>query len=226
MQINIGSGGQAYLQANDLAIGLARPSPAAGIASTLAFTQPARDLIGTGFTVSMASAFFCFAASGTFRALRTVVPALTSTAIDRAAVAATGAVCAFRGTRIDVSTSSATPAMLMIENASENDRLTMGLAEEFETGAGLTPAAPTLLTAVAPGMRLILTEIPTTAFLFVVQAAMPAGTIIPAMMYAPMNLATSGTAGSVTIGQGVLVDLSDENLSVTFNETTNMFELP
>ncbi|MFL6858275.1 MAG: hypothetical protein ACJ8EB_10260 [Allosphingosinicella sp.] len=225
MRVNIDSSGLGYLQKNALAIALARPAPGADVLPTLAFSLPATSIVGTSFSISVATTIRCFAAGGVFASDATVVPGLCSPPLERADVAANGAVCVFADNMIGVEVPAPPmPGVLLIENASPGQAsLSMGLAETFgNTADNSVVQAATLVKTTDTGMRWAM-DLPQQAYLFLISDDVVAGTIVPATLYKPRPPAKATKAKLVTTNVAILVDPADENLVVTYNSRTHAF---
>ena len=225
MQVKIDQAGLTYLQANRLAIALARPSPSPDVGSALAFSLDAANVIGRSFAVTVQPELCCFVASGLFKSMQTVTPALLSPAVDRSAIGDTGAIASFDGSRLELDTSDAVPGMLLLHNGGRSDNVTMGLAETFaNTAENSTVQAPSLLRAVARNTTWGLDELPLDAWLFTISASTPAGTIVPSQLFVPKPVGKATTAKvSVTASAALRVDLSDATLAVTYDAATRKF---
>jgi hypothetical protein len=226
MRVNIDPSGLSSLQKKHLAIALVRPAPSSGIRSALAFALPASNIIGSTFTISVAPRIRCLAAVGTFADMALLVPGLSSDPIDRSDIDLAGVGCVFAANAIGIAPlEPPVPGTLLMENGSEGqiNNLTMGLAEAFSNSASNSEVeAPTLVTTVECGFRWAI-EPPGQAYLFLISDDVPAGTIIPPAFYVPPPPVKATTARMVTTTRALLVDPSDDKLTVTYKAATNTF---
>lgn len=226
MHIDIDSSGLLKLQKKRQAIAMARPCPSPLVGSALVFALPATRIIGAKLTISVAPTLRCFAAGGAFENFEQVVPSLYSSRVERAEVQETGIGCTFAGNAIGTeSLSPPMPGALQIENGSEGfqDNLTMGLAETFkESATNSSVEAPSLLAILDSGISMTIEDLPATAYLFLISDDVPAGTVIPTALYLPRPVKGT-TARMVTTTRAILVDPSNDDLTVVYNSATNGF---
>ncbi|MCB8836508.1 hypothetical protein [Aurantimonas sp. VKM B-3413] len=225
MKVSIDKAGLSYLQAQRLAVAIARPQPSPEVGSALVFSLPALDIIGGDFTVAPTPDVQAMAASPTYGNWQRVPLQLTSRVFSRADVSGPGIVCSFDGTTITATTQDAIAGELLISNDSPTSNLTFGLVETFTNSAdNQNTAAPSLVRPLDADMRWDL-SLPSAAWVFTLSDDQAVGTIVPPQLYRPKLMAMARRAVSTVAGRALSVDLSDPALAIAYDMKTHAFVL-
>jgi len=222
MQVTIANADLQTLQQSGMAIGIARASPSPDVASTLAFSLDASEIVGTKVPIALNGGIYCFAATGGCDDFAVVAAQLTSqAAVDRSGVAATGAMFTYEMDSLALKTAGQTPGTLVLRNGGGPADLVLGIAEMFE---GAPQLVPTLLRPVGPNLSLVFEDVSSDAYLFTISADVAVGTVLPPSLYLPAEDGDDAPA-SLTISPGLAVDLSDPDLSVQYDSATGTFSV-